>query len=585
MKKNIRRITIVVVLIVALTFAMPVFAAAFHTDIRVLLSVGSASSITFTVSGDYYVAQYPDFSVSSGKATVFIKGNRPVLACDGKEITSSAITLINRDYAKTSSHIVIDNDKYGKCAYLGNVTFDASDGAVRVINTLPIEQYLYGVVPYEMSNTFPLEALKAQAVCARGYAVSNCSAYGPRAYDIGDTSSDQVYHGYVSKYTRAISAVDETHGQVLTYDGDIIQAYYSASNGGQTELTGNVWKSNLPYYVHRDDIYDLQNASSLEERSFIPATFTYETMGLMDRPVLSALQSGANIAAGEAVKLLSVVRIKAHTSKFDAPSRIYTKADIVLNVANSANHEGQLTFTIDLNNFVKTDANPSGIFNSQGRTLRMRGAEQGILSVDNIQYPGWFLTNRRYGHGVGLSQRGAQQRATGGQPYADMLDFYYADTQLCSIGTYADAPTLTSSTYIISESGVSGISPGTSPSELIGRLKTAGERIYLVSSHGAQKTDGLVSTGSYVRTVYGDGSSYFDLPVILYGDINGDGQITTDDMDALMQHLLNARRLTGAYLLAADINHDGTVDAIDALRLQKHLQHVLIIEQHGGITE
>lgn len=105
-----------------------------------------------------------------------------------------------------------------------------------------------------------------------------------------DTSKDQVYRGYASKNTRAISAVDATKGQVLVYDGDIIEAFYSASNGGQTERTGNVWENDLPYYTHADDVYDLLNKSSLEEKSFIPDTYDEITEKLMSSSVLTAIK-------------------------------------------------------------------------------------------------------------------------------------------------------------------------------------------------------------------------------------------------------------------------------------------------------
>jgi len=459
------------------------------------------------------------------------------------------------------------------------MTFDVSEGTLRAINMLPVEHYLYGVVPYEMSNTFPIEALKAQAVCARGYAVAKCSAYRLRAYDIRDTSADQVYHGLNSDYTRAIAAVDETAGQVLTYNGDIIQAYYAASNGGQTEPTGNVWAADLPYYTQQDDPYDLANPSSLEEKSFIPAEFTEETLPLMDALVLNMLQQGADDAAGEAVTLVSTVRVKARDAIYDPPSRSYTKADITLMVADADGSVGQVTITISLSDLVYSEEdNPEGIFNTK-RNMRMRGAEPGVLTVEGVDYDGWFLTNRRYGHGVGLSQRGAQQRATDGQSYTEILAFYYVGTELITVGTWTTAPALTSDTLTVTETSVSGIALGTTPAELLAQLTADGGDISLISSSGAAKTSGRVSTGNFVRTTYNDGVAYFDLAVVIYGDTNGDGQIDQDDLDALRRHMLNTSRLTGAYLAAADVNQDGAVNGADVLMLLKHIQGALTIEQ------
>lgn len=187
-----------------------------------------------------------------------------------------------------------------------------------------------------MSNSFPVEALKSQAVCARGYAVARCSRYAAsRSYDLVDTSKDQVYRGYASKNTRAIAAVDATKGQVLVYDGDIIEAFYSASNGGQTERTGNVWENDLPYYTHADDVYDLLNKSSLEEKSFIPDAYDETTEKLMDSSVLTAIKKAAYAAAGQEVELLSTVKVLAKdpSAENDPEQRCYTNVELTLMVA------------------------------------------------------------------------------------------------------------------------------------------------------------------------------------------------------------------------------------------------------------
>ena len=566
----------------AFTDAPPARAAAFYTDIRVLLSIDAPQSMNISIVGNYYLKEDPSFVLSPDKMTIAKSGSRPVLTAGENTFTASTITLASRDYGGTSSYIRLKNSLYSTCTYLGDITFDISEGGIRAINKLPIERYLYGVVPYEMSNTFPIESLKAQAICARGYATANCSKFRLRPYDIVDTSADQVYHGYNSDYTRAAAAVDETAGQVLTYEGDIIQAYYSASNGGQTELTGNVWASNLPYYMQSDDTYDEENPSSLVEKAFIPSEFTAETLALMDPLMLQILQQGADAAAGEAVTLVSTVRARAYAAIYDPPSRCYTKADVTLTVALTDGTVGQITVTLMLDDLVYSEENLDGIFNTGKARLRMRGAEPGVLEAEGAAYAayeGWFITNRRYGHGVGMSQRGAQQRATKGQTCQEILGFYYVGTQLCTVGTFATAPALSSSKYTIAETAVSGLEPGTSPGELLSGLSSAGGTLSVISSDGAPKTDGSVATGDFVRTVYNDGVSYFDLPVVLYGDTDGDGSISQGDLDTLRQHMMNVSRLSGAYLAAADVNHDGAVDSLDALRLIKHIHGALTIEQ------
>lgn len=566
--KKLRYLCVFVLCASLLTAFAPLSqAAVFHSDVRVLISIGKPESTEIRITGSYYIREFPDVSVPEGKLTVSMSGRRPSVTLEDKEYTAASLTFVSREYGALTSYIRVRNTKYSTCAYLGNMTFDVSEGGLRAINTLPVEQYLYGVVPYEMSNTFPTEALKAQAICARGYAIAKCSANASKAYDLGDTSSDQVYHGLVSKYTRAISAVNATRGKVLTYEGDIIEAFYSASNGGQTEKTGNVWSNDLPYYTQRFDPFDLENRSSLEEVSLIPDVFDEASVAQMDKLVLDKLQTAADAAAGEHVTLVSTVYANAYAPKYDAPSICYTKADVTLNVKNdSGSIDGQLTVTLELDDLLHSDENYYGMFNGD-RTLRLRGVEHGEYEAkDETKYSGWLITNRRYGHGVGLSQRGAQQRATAGQDCGEMLDFYYVDTKLFTLGSFEEMPALTSERYDVTAQSISGVSAGSSVDKLLSRLSSDGGTLSLVSSRGKQKTEGDVATGDNVRTSYGE-ATFFDIPVVIAGDVSGDGVLTEDDITALQAHLSGAKRLTGAYLSAADYNGDGTVDIKDLLKL------------------
>ena len=141
--------------------------------------------------------------------------------------------------------------------YPGNLKLDIRDGVIRPILTISVESYLMGVVPYEMSNSFPIEALKAQAVCARTYALSHVN--GTDEYDLVDNTNDQVFRGIYFGNDNCIRAVKDTAGIVGSYKGKLATCYYSASNGGQTELPENVWsaRGKLAYYAQTEDPYDL----------------------------------------------------------------------------------------------------------------------------------------------------------------------------------------------------------------------------------------------------------------------------------------------------------------------------------------
>ncbi|MEX1308216.1 MAG: SpoIID/LytB domain-containing protein [Eubacteriales bacterium] len=569
MKKNLLAFLAALIVI---TFAIPANAAVFRNDIRVLISTATYTSMSITVVGDYYIKEAPDFDLDSDNISIWIEGDRPVIRTDNDSFSAATITLISPDYSGTSAYVGFYNANYGYCSYLGHMQFTSNEGSIRAINTLPTENYLYGVVPHEMSNRFPLESLKAQAVCARSYATTKCFENRDLTFDVLDTFDHQVYRGYTSSYARAVSAVDATKGQVLTDKGTIIQAFYTASNGGQTELTGNVWNENLPYYLQKDDIFDLANPYSPEQKTFIPAEFTDETKKAMDNTVLSILQTNANLLASDSVTLLSVVSVKATGPIYAAPSRSYSGADITMMVSKSDGSVGQLTVSLNFDDLIISDANPSGIFNTE-LYLKMRGVEKvtgHALGLES-EADGWYLTNRRYGHGIGLSQRGAQQRALSGLSYQDILSFYYDNTKLITFEMGKSSDAIMSEKYKITDDGVVGVDPGVATDDFITSFSTNAGTLSIVSPSSQTKTDGPIVTGDMVRCVNSDQTAIIDLPVIIYGDISGDGAITSRDLNLLQWHLLGTRPLTGAYLSAADINKDGRVQSDDLLALIWHL--------------
>ena len=116
-----------------------------------------------------------------------------------------------------------------------------------VINDVPIEEYLLGVVPSEMPSKWNFEAHKAQAIAARSYAIANLGKRKHSGYDLKDTPLDQAYGGASAETPQTTKAVMATKGIVLTYGGKVIPAYYHASSGGKTVSSGAVWARDLPY--------------------------------------------------------------------------------------------------------------------------------------------------------------------------------------------------------------------------------------------------------------------------------------------------------------------------------------------------
>ena len=129
--------------------------------------------------------------------------------------------------------------------YRGKFLIKNINGKLTIINDVSLEDYIKGVVPSEMPASWELEALKAQAIAARSYALANLGKQAKYGYDLKDNTEDQAYNGAGAETDRTNKAVDDTEGLVLTYDMKIISAYYSASAGGMTNT--NAWGSNVPY--------------------------------------------------------------------------------------------------------------------------------------------------------------------------------------------------------------------------------------------------------------------------------------------------------------------------------------------------
>ena len=162
----------------------------------------------------------------------------------GKGVYSGPIKII--PVGKTKIIVMFNGQKY---RYRGNieVDIDKEQGKLNVINIIGIEEYLYGVLKKEISPNWPAEALKAQAVAARTFAIFNMNKYIDKGYNICASTNSQAYGGVNHEDPLTNRAVDETRGVIITYKGEPINAVYHSDSGGYTEDSENVWGSFLPY--------------------------------------------------------------------------------------------------------------------------------------------------------------------------------------------------------------------------------------------------------------------------------------------------------------------------------------------------
>lgn len=159
----------------------------------------------------------------------------------------------------------------GDSWYRGETRLINDDSDLTVVNQVDLKDYLYSVVGSEMVASWPLEALKAQAVAARSYALYQQNRSTSRYYDLKSTTASQVYEGISSETRRTHKAVNQTRKQILTYQGNVILAAFHASSGGYTEDVEDVWNRRLPYlrgvkdYDQKAPVYQWQKQLSGQE--------------------------------------------------------------------------------------------------------------------------------------------------------------------------------------------------------------------------------------------------------------------------------------------------------------------------------
>lgn len=131
--------------------------------------------------------------------------------------------------------------------YRGLLRIQNRNSLLTVINDVCMENYVQGVLPAEMPYTWGIEALKAQAIAIRSYAVANYGKHSTDGFDVVDTQMDQVYNGVQAETEQSNRAVLETNGIVMVYDNKPISAMYSSSAGGQTHSALESWGKDVPY--------------------------------------------------------------------------------------------------------------------------------------------------------------------------------------------------------------------------------------------------------------------------------------------------------------------------------------------------
>lgn len=458
-----------------------------------LTSLGDPQSLTLTLSGVYAVEGDAGFRFDRDTVvTLFQQSGEVWMTVGGLTLDFGKSVTLTRHAAEAGAEngvYIAESEK--RALYAGDLTVSVHGGGLRPILKIYIEDYLKGVVAYEMSDSFPLEALKAQAVAARTYAMSRKFASGGRAYDLTDTTSDQVFKGYDPKYANVVEAVDATAG-VVGLDGDgFAECYYTASNGGQVARPQDVWGGGSGMILLRDDPYDLENPRSLVNSVSFQAD-------LSDCPILKRMIERRLDASCAFQRILSITP----ESPDPEDSRRYTALSIRVEVlAPEAREE---TVTLDVYADIK-----------DGLSLGLNSRDYELITATR-KGSVFTLEMRRFGHGAGMSQRGAQCMAgQHGMDWEEILSFYYPGMVLERIEWCA--PALSALDTVTS--GAARPDPTPAPLPAL----ESGERygkVTLSRSDSALNLRQLPSVGARVLAKLSDGQR-----VILTGEPDPEGWI------------------------------------------------------------
>lgn len=284
-----------------------------------------------------------------------------------------------------------------------------------VVNVVPVEEYLYGVVGKEMSPSWHREALKAQAVAARTYAISHKNYFASRGFDMTDDTSSQIYAGINGESPSVIAAVDATRGEILTYGGKPIDAFFCSTAGGWTENSENVWGSRIPY---------LRGVS--DDSSRMPS-YRWSVTTTPEKLAANLTAAGKSVGKVRSITLSPLGKRPMAVSDRGVSGRVLSMT--VNGSAGSVRVTGNAFQSIyglksTLFDFSQGGAVPDPDSGRKGRSATMT-VKAGVPIT--IYGYGW-------GHGLGMSQYGAYQMAqehgSADTYYRTILTHYYTGTRL-----------------------------------------------------------------------------------------------------------------------------------------------------------
>lgn len=333
---------------------------------------------------------------------------------------------------------------------------NGQNSGLTAINTLGMEEYLYGVIPAEMVATWPLESLKAQAVASRSLAAYQYNRHIQKGYNVVDTTSTQVYSGVTREHPSTSLAVNETRGEFAVYNGKLAETVYFSTSGGYTEDAKNVWGNDVAYLKAIGDLYEdnpeigpwsrtitlseIDNCLKKQNANIGPA------IGI---EILSRTTSG-RVGALKVIGKNGEYKIENEntrtffngTKEGSLRSRMYGFNPVTTPTTTDTN---QAIYILSKDNNIVKDINVVQALNASGTSPlknkvvlqtatgtveKTKGNTSNIDNEKTVVYGDFTVYGKGFGHGVGMSQSGAMGMAKAGYSYEEILEYYYQGIQI-----------------------------------------------------------------------------------------------------------------------------------------------------------
>lgn len=331
----------------------------------------------------------------------------------------------------------VDKRKYNGCFYVASINN-------ALINNVNLEEYIYSVVSGEMGSSFEMDALKAQAIAARSYAISNLKKYIKHGYNLTNDIYSQVYLGVNNVNDKIRKAVDETKGLIASFNGEIINATYSSSNGGVIASSEEVWGNKYPYLVMKYDPYSTNTpnvnwkvevsrdnldellAQKTNKRNFTGLRLQKNALGRVKDVVVSYNDGDVKLSANKFRLIFGSSKFKS--TLFDVNKKVENtnvkpmpkKEKTIIVASTPGPNEGVVFDIVKL-----TDDKLDKVSKVQNIGSSAEAGGQNIIETSIDLTDKYVFYGKGFGHSVGLSQYGANEMAKQGFKYLEILNFYY----------------------------------------------------------------------------------------------------------------------------------------------------------------